>query len=555
MLRNMKIGQRLALGFGAVLLLMVCCGTFALVKMAGIEEQLDQIVHDRWPKTSCADGIKDNINLAARALRNLILFNDPAEVQKEHRRIQDAREANNKYIGELNRTVTTKGERAHLQKVMDAHARYIEKQATLLKLIDAGNRDKAKGELITTFRPLQTAYFEASDGLIQYEAQLMDRAGDEAANSYRISRNFIITLLLVSLALAAGITYLVTVSITRPIGEALSVSERLASGDMNVTIFSSHKDETGRLLDAMGRMMSKLRAVVGEVKNSADYVTSGSQQLAAGAEQMSQGASEQAAAAEESAASIEQMATSIKQNAGNAMETVSIAATSATDAHEGGVAVVRTVEAMKAISGKIAIIEEIARQTNLLALNAAIEAARAGEHGRGFAVVASEVRKLAERSQNAAAEIGSLSISSVAVAEQAGEIFSRMLPNIQKTADLVQEISIASSEQNEGTKQINKSIQQLDQVVQQNAGAAEEIASTAEELAAQAEQLRSAIDFFQINDFIHLSSTGKPSEQGHHYNIRHLAPQKVDNGATGMILNPAFSSAGLNNQMASTEQL
>ncbi len=534
MLRNMQIGQRLALGFGAVLLLMVCCGTFALVKMAGIEGQLDRILHDRWPKTACADGIKDNLNLAARALRNLILFNDPAELQKDHRRIQDAREANNRYIEELSRTVTSKDEKVLLQKVMEDHARYSEGQAVILKLINAGNRDKAKIELITTFRPLQNAYFEASDRLIQHEALLMDRAGDEAASAYRISRDFIIILLLGSLALAAGITYLVTVSITRPIGEAVTVSERLAGGDMNITISASRKDETGRLLDAMRRMVSKLREVVMEVKNSADYVASGSQQLAAGAEQMSQGAAQQAAAAEESAASMEQMATSIKQNAGNAIETVSIAATSASDAHEGGIAVAQTVEAMKAISGKITIIEEIARQTNLLALNAAIEAARAGDHGRGFAVVASEVRKLAERSQDAAAEISSLSISSVAVAERAGVMFSKMLPNIQKTADLVQEIGIASSEQNGGSEQINKAIQQLDQVVQQNAGAAEEIASTAEELAAQAVQLRSAVDFFQIDGVAHLLSTENPSEHRHRFNIRHLAA----------LPRPAFSSTG-----------
>jgi methyl-accepting chemotaxis protein len=194
------------------------------------------------------------------------------------------------------------------------------------------------------------------------------------------------------------------------------------------------------------------------------------------------------------------MSANIKQNADNAMQTEKIAVKSAADAQEGGKAVTQTVAAMKEIAGKISIIEEIARQTNLLALNAAIEAARAGEHGKGFAVVASEVRKLAERSQMAAAEISELSSSSVEVAEKAGEMLSAMLPDIQRTAGLVQEISAASKEQDTGTEQINKAIQQLDQVIQQNAAAAEEMSATAEELANQSEQLQSTISFFKVGN-------------------------------------------------------
>jgi len=193
------------------------------------------------------------------------------------------------------------------------------------------------------------------------------------------------------------------------------------------------------------------------------------------------------------------MSSNIRQNADNALQTEKIATKSASDAQEGGKAVVQTVAAMKEIAGKISIIEEIARQTNLLALNAAIEAARAGEHGKGFAVVASEVRKLAERSQKAAAEISQLSSASVEVAETAGAMLNRMLPDIQKTAELVQEISAASKEQDAGAEQINKAIQQLDQVIQQNAGASEEMSSTAEELSSQAEQLQSVISFFKID--------------------------------------------------------
>jgi methyl-accepting chemotaxis protein len=182
------------------------------------------------------------------------------------------------------------------------------------------------------------------------------------------------------------------------------------------------------------------------------------------------------------------------------MQTEKIALKAADDAREGGKAVNETVSAMKDIASKISIIEEIARQTNLLALNAAIEAARAGEHGKGFAVVAAEVRKLAERSQDAAGDINQLSTTSVEVAEKAGEMLTQIVPDIQKTADLVQEISAASNEMNSGAEQINRAIQQLDQIIQQNAGSAEELASTSEELSGQAEQLKDSVEFFKVGD-------------------------------------------------------
>ena len=288
-----------------------------------------------------------------------------------------------------------------------------------------------------------------------------------------------------------------SVQATRSISEA---AKQIANGDLTVEIRErSGEDE---LMLALNAMVKKLSDVVSEVKSAADYVTNGSQELSSSAEQMSQGASEQAAAAEEASSSMEQMSSNIKQNADNAIQTEKIAVKSATDAKEGGKAVLQTVAAMKEIAGKISIIEEIARQTNLLALNAAIEAARAGEHGKGFAVVASEVRKLAERSQKAAAEISTLSSSSVEVAEKAGEMLNKMVPDIQKTAELVQEISASCREQDTGAEQINKAIQQLDQVIQQNASAAEEMSSTSEELSSQAEQLQSSIDFFKLTGHV-----------------------------------------------------
>jgi methyl-accepting chemotaxis protein len=222
--------------------------------------------------------------------------------------------------------------------------------------------------------------------------------------------------------------------------------------------------------------------------------------MSAAAEQLSQGATEQASSTEEASSSMEEMAANIKQNAGNAGQTEQIARQSASDANASGEVVGKAVAAMQTIAEKIMIVQEIARQTDLLALNAAVEAARAGEHGRGFAVVASEVRKLAERSQSAAAEISTLSTDTVKAAEQAGEMLKKLVPDIQKTAGLVSEISAASNEQNAGAGQINVAIQQLDKVTQQNTSAAEQMSSTAEELASQAEQLQAAISYFRLDD-------------------------------------------------------
>ena len=277
-----------------------------------------------------------------------------------------------------------------------------------------------------------------------------------------------------------------------------TVAKEIAGGNLMVEVKErSNQDE---LMKALAAMTHKLSDIIGSVKSAAGNVAAGSQQLSASSEEMSQGASEQAAAAEEASASMEQMVSNVQQNANNAQQTEKIATRSADNAQEGGKSVEQTVTAMKEIADKITVVSEIARQTNMLALNAAIEAARAGEHGKGFAVVASEVRRLAERSQSASAEISNLSGSSLRVAEQAGEMLTKMLPEIQNTADLVQEISTACREQDTGAEQINKAIQQLDQVIQQNASVAEEIASTAVELSSQAEHLLTTVAFFKIAD-------------------------------------------------------
>jgi methyl-accepting chemotaxis protein len=286
-----------------------------------------------------------------------------------------------------------------------------------------------------------------------------------------------------------------------------ALANAISNGDLTVEAKRlSDKDTLGIALE---NMVAKLRAIVIQAIQAAENVSSGSQELSASAEQLSQGSTEQASSTEEASSSMEEMTANVKQNADNASTTEKIAAQSAKDAEASGVAVGRAVDAMQTIAAKITIVQEIARQTDLLALNAAVEAARAGEHGKGFAVVASEVRKLAERSQAAAAEIGTLSTDTVKVAQEAGSMLAKLVPDIRKTAELVEEITAACREQDVGSTQINQAIQQLDKVTQQNAAASEQVSATSEELAAQAEQLQATIAFFRLED----GAVHKPAAQ------------------------------------------
>jgi methyl-accepting chemotaxis protein len=301
------------------------------------------------------------------------------------------------------------------------------------------------------------------------------------------------------LALASVVYGMVRRMVVVPATQAGKVAATIAGGDLSMRVRGASRDELGRLSREINKMADELEKLIVDIRRSATENAAMASQIAAGSGRMSEGSTEQAAAAEEASSSVEEMHATIRQNAENAIETEKIALKSAKDALESGKAVTLTISAMREIAQKTSIIEEISRQTNLLALNAAIEAARAGEHGRGFAVVASEVRKLAERSQTAAREIGDLSSTSVGVAEEAGHMLGMLVPDIQKTSELVQEISAASREQASGADQINSAIQLLNRVIQQNAGVAGDMSSTAEQLATQAEQLLATVSFFKVN--------------------------------------------------------
>mgnify|MGYP001019041827 CR=1 FL=1 len=368
----------------------------------------------------------------------------------------------------------------------------------------------AMTSLVTNWNELQKTNVkrtEIGQAVLSAAAQTslagMDQTSEiskEAVTSLGTASTTMVVGLSIALLLGIIVSVVLTKAITGPVQKGVQFAEAMSNGDFTKTLDIDQKDEIGILAASLNTMVVKLREVVAEIQSASENVASGSEELSASAQSMSQGATDQAASVEEISSSMEQMSSNIRQNAENAQQTQSIAVKAAQDAQEGGKAVISAVTAMKNIAEKISIIEEIARQTNLLALNAAIEAARAGEHGKGFAVVAAEVRKLAERSGSAASEISDLSTSSVQIAEQAGDMLTKMVPDIQRTAELVQEIAASSIEQNSGAEQINKAITQLDQVVQQNASASEEMASTSEELSSQAEQLQSTIEFFQVGN-------------------------------------------------------
>lgn len=398
----------------------------------------------------------------------------------------------------------------------------------MVQLVDGGRipqaRDMYNGTLHDQIHYLLDSVNAMTTILDQHtkDAAAQTRAGYEAA------RTQLLLLFAASLLMAIVAAGVVVRGIARGVRAAVAAAEAISSGDLTLTVSAQGKDEIGDLLRAQSAMIVRLREVVGEVSVAAESVSTGAKEVSATSQTLSDGANTQAAATEEASASIEQITANIQQAAENAATTEQIARESANRATESGQVVNQAVQAIQQIAGRIGVIQEIARQTDLLALNAAVEAARAGESGRGFAVVAAEVRKLAERSQSAAAEISQLSASTVNTARSAGTTLTEVVPKIEDTAKLVAEISLASNELSVGSAQISAAIQQLDRVTQASTAAAEELSASSGELATQAQRLARAVGFFKLAD--------GPSERGEEPESR--AALAVDHGPVAVQVRP-----------------
>ena len=494
---RMTIKLKLALAFAAVILLLIGTAGYGIMSLSTINQSVSDLINGPAKRLELAQQAAIELAESIRAQKNALLSDSAADVTKFY-------DASDKRIVNLGE-VAAQGMQLATAKSLPIWTELSESNKTFKVLAkrqsdlhQAGNLEAAKALSAGELRELMPVMSQASETLSGTAKESMTAAEAEADTLYQNTRNLLVGVAALALVISAVAAAWLSLSISRGLAKAVNVVRDVSEGDLTKTAAITTRDEIGELLGYVNAMVERLRGVVGDALSASDNVSSGSQELSASSEQLSQGATEQAASAEEASASMEEMAANIKQNADNAAQTEKIARQSSKDAEASGEAVSRAVAAMRTIAEKISIVQEIARQTDLLALNAAVEAARAGEHGKGFAVVASEVRKLAERSQSAAAEISAMSGETVKSAQDAGDMLNRLVPDIRKTAELISEISAACREQDIGAAQINQAIQQLDKVTQQNAGASEQMSATSEELAAQAEELQTSIAFFRV---------------------------------------------------------
>jgi methyl-accepting chemotaxis protein len=500
-MRDFRIATRLVALVGVFLATLVAVGWYGLNRMAAVNAALDSVVRTRYGTVDRATRAMDLNAENARISLQVILLTELKQgeavasnvsVQAENTRQMT------RYFEEIEPRLVAAGEKEAFRAVKEGRGPYLEARARVKKAFEENRREEAAAALMEDLAPKLIAYRHTWQAFVKEQEALMYAAVEAGHATYLETRNVNIAAVLAGLLLCGALAWVVTRSITAPVGEAVESARTIASGDLRGAREATGADELADLQRAMRDMTLRLGHVIGEVRTGAEALTAASTQVSATAQSLSQGTGEQAASVEETTSSLEEMNASITQNAENSRQTEQMATVGARNAEESGRAVQETVKAMKAIAERISIIEEIAYQTNLLALNAAIEAARAGDHGKGFAVVAAEVRKLAERSQKAAAEISSLATSSVEVAERSGKLIGDLVPAIRKTADLVQEVAAASQEQSAGVGQVSTAMGVVDQVTQRNASAAEELSSTAEEMASQAESLQQLMAFFQV---------------------------------------------------------
>lgn len=527
MLKNLSVKAKLGVLLTLLSTLLLVIGSLGLYGMNDVVTSLRSVYNDRTIPLEKLAKIRALLLLNRVAITAAVTSEDEAFIREEIAQVESNLKAIDEEWSEYMRTNHTDEEDRLAQKWETDYAKLRDDgMEVAIAQLKTGNQEGANNTIATRIRPLYEPVGKDMDDLVELQDRLAAELFHAGEAEYNVILIITVSAIVIGVLFAIILGALIIRSITNPLARAVDLANRLAEGDLTHQVTVDSKDEIGNLMEALRNMVIKLSAIISEVRQNAGILNQVSQQVNSSAQSMSQNSSELAANVEESSSTMEEMVSSIVQNTENAGLTEKIAQESAGAAKEGSAAVRRTIDAMQQIADKINVVQEIAYQTNLLALNAAIEAARAGEHGQGFAVVATEVRKLAERSRGSAQEISEIAANSVDVAAKAGTLIEDMQPSIQKTADLVVEISASSRQQKDGAEQINTGIQQMSQVSQQSASSAEELAATAEELSGQADSLLDNLSFFKVDE----SKSGQKKRGGYQSASTGLGAAQPTNG-------------------------
>ena len=509
---NWKIGTRLGWAFGLILLLLAASTLFSISSLRLLNEGTGLIVNEKYPKAVYAYEILDIVNRNARSMRNMLLWNDPAEVEWERQAILKNKKENSENFDKISALVKSDEGKALLQATLAAKAQYGVTQKEFMALAADGKKEEATALLLTKLRADQHNYFTSLRELIKHQAAQVADGANQAEATYQSTRLMLLCLAALALMLGGGVAIWITRSIVLPLRKAVHVANTVATGDLSCRIDVTTTDESGQLLQALKDMNDGLVKIVSEVRTGAETIATASSQIASGNLDLSTRTEQQAASLEETASSMEELISTVKQNSDNARQANGLAASASEVAVKGGAVVSQVVDTMGSINDSarkivdiIGVIDGIAFQTNILALNAAVEAARAGEQGRGFAVVATEVRNLAQRSAAAAKEIKTLIGDSVEKVDagtqlvgQAGATMHEIVESVKRVTDIMSEITVAGQEQTAGIEQVNRTIIQMDQATQQNAALVEEAAAASTALQEQASSLAQVVSIFNV---------------------------------------------------------